>query len=879
VVGRRWWAVRSWKLVQKSLAIALATQLLLVNGSALAASLKTTGQLTETAPPKTFLSLRRVLDQYQPQIKIISPKAGQLLSDNTVTVSVQLQDLPIYKDKILGLGPHLHLVVDDQPHRSIYDANEPIVLRDLEPGTHTVRIFAASPWDEAFKNDGSFAQVTFDIFTKTDDNRPQTQKPLLTYNQPQGTYGAEPILLDFYVTNAPLHLIAQESDVDSIQDWKVKATINGQSFLLDRWQPTYLKGFKPGKNWVQLEFIDEKGNRVENLGNNTARIFNYEPGGQDPLAQLTRGEISIAQAKGIVDPTYTPPAPPKPIEPDAPAAESTKSVDMSDPVKLLPDASKIVVPVPIIPIAPIPKALESKAENSKTSIEPIVKPVKPIEIKPDLEVKKDVENVKQKQQKATPSIISNPDGDESPANSASKRAIQYKLPSFVGPGKKIDVKTVVPPAIVPEKPVEPKADPISKTVTESKVPNIDADAPEPKALNIDADAPKKGNWFDRFRKSDKPKPDLTVKDLTIQPDVPIIVDPLPVIEKPVELKADPISKTLVEPKAPNIDEDAPKKGNWFDRFRKSDKPKPDLTVKDLTIQPDALIIVAPLPSSESKTSGSKTSVVPALPIVPLPVVPTKPNRMSSPPVLELTKDQKLELSTQKKSAIETRKPFNLFGPGKKDESPAMIPSVAPSVKPNTDPKPDVVVKDKIQNTIKPITRTPIVIAKPEVVKPEAVKPEIVKSRSIPKTIAKSEAVKPEVVRPIVITKPEIVKPEVVKPRFVPKTIVKPEIVKPEVVKPIVIAKPEIVKPEVVKPENTTKSEEPKSAPAETDSLNSLVDRLNKKPTPTEPKPFTIPTEPSITGDELFNQLKSKFNRPQPTPETPPIEIPASKTAG
>ena len=180
MVGRRWWAVQSWKLVQKTLAIALAIQILLGNGSALATSLMTTAQLTETASPKTFLDLGRVLDQYQPQIKIISPKAGQLLSDNTVTVSFQLQDLPIYKDKSLGLGPHLHLVVDDQPYQSIYNASESIVLKDLEPGTHTVRIFAASPWDEAFKNDGAFAQVTFDVFTKTDDNRPQTQKPLLT---------------------------------------------------------------------------------------------------------------------------------------------------------------------------------------------------------------------------------------------------------------------------------------------------------------------------------------------------------------------------------------------------------------------------------------------------------------------------------------------------------------------------------------------------------------------------------------------------------------------------------------------------------------------------------------------------------------------------
>ncbi len=736
MVGRRWWAVQSWKVVQKTLAIALAIQILLGNGSALATSLMTTAQLTETAPPKTFLDLGRVLDQYQPQIKIIAPKAGQLLSDNTVTVSFQLQDLPIYKDKSLGLGPHLHLVVDDQPYQSIYNASESIVLKDLEPGTHTVRIFAASPWDEAFKNDGAFAQVTFDVFTKTDDNRPQTQKPLLTYNQPQGTYGAEPILLDFYVTNAPLHLIAQESDTDSIQDWKVKATVNGQSFLLDRWQPTYLKGFKPGKNWVQLEFIDEKGNRVENFGNNTARVFNYEPGGQDSLAQLTRGEISIAQAKGIVDPTYTytytPAAPLKPIEPDVPAIKSTKSVDTPVPVKLAPNASKITPKIS----APAPLA-------------PIGKPTKPIEIKPDLEVQKEV-------QKLSPSIVETPDVKETLPNSASRRTIQEKLPSFIGPGKKIEVKTsVAPPAIVIVKPVEPKANLTPKTV---KVPPM---------VEIDQKSSKTG--------IDSPK--------------------------------------AVEPKTPTIDSDVPKKGNWFDRFRKSNQSAPDLN-KDSTIKTDVPSVTSkPVPSS-----GSSTNIVPTLPVVPLPIVsPKKTNGIFSPPALELTKEQKILLSTQKESAIATRNnPSKSLSPGKKTKAPTVIPNVSPNVKPNADLKSDVIVKNKIQNTVKPITRTPIVTPNPEVVKPEA-----------PNS------------------------------SYIPKTIVKPE---------------------VVKPENQTKSEEPKST-TDGDSMKSLVDRLNKISTPTELKNSPPATEPSVKGDEVFNQSKSTFNPPKATPETSSIELPASKTAG
>lgn len=163
MVGRRWWAAQPWKFIQKPLALGLAAQMLWGSwgGSAIAATLTTRGTLTETAPPKTVQTLQRVLEQYQPQIKILSPKAGELLTDNTVSLSFEVKDLPIYKEKTLQLGPHLHLVLDDQPYQSIYNANEPFILKDLEPGTHTLRLFAARPWDESFKNDGAFAQVTF----------------------------------------------------------------------------------------------------------------------------------------------------------------------------------------------------------------------------------------------------------------------------------------------------------------------------------------------------------------------------------------------------------------------------------------------------------------------------------------------------------------------------------------------------------------------------------------------------------------------------------------------------------------------------------------------------------------------------------------------
>lgn len=262
-------------------------------------------QIAEVAPPPVFQQLRPSLDSYQPQVTILTPEANQVLEDTTVSVQVQLQDLPTFKDAELEMGPHLHVILDDQPYRAVYEPDQPIVFEDLSPGTHTLRVFASRPWHESFKNEGAYDQRTFHLFTETHKNTPDPSKPLLTYSRPKGSYGAEPIMLDFYLANAPLRLVAQENPDNNIIDWQIRVTVNGQSFLLNDWLPVYLEGFRQGTNWVQLEFLDEEGNLVENAFNNTVQLITYESGGQDSLSKLVRGELSAEAARGIVDASYS----------------------------------------------------------------------------------------------------------------------------------------------------------------------------------------------------------------------------------------------------------------------------------------------------------------------------------------------------------------------------------------------------------------------------------------------------------------------------------------------------------------------------------------------------------------------------------------------
>jgi hypothetical protein len=308
-------------------------------------------QFSEVSPPSVIQELRTILEVYQPQVTIVTPKIDEVLQENKVTVSFQVKDLPIFKDPQFQLGPHLHVILDNQPHIAVYDLNQPLVLSDLSLGSHTLRVFASRPWGESFKNEGAYAQTTFHVFTKTDDN-PDPKLPVLTYSNPQGNYGTEPILLDFYLTNAPLHLVGKEDAQNQFSDWRIRVTINGEIFIFDRWQAVYLKGFHPGKNWVKLEFLDNQGNPVKNAFNTTVRLIDYQPKGKDTLSRIVRGELTAAEVRSIVDPNYR--LTPKPTP--TPSVEKTPQIqpkvgkqpipetEIPEESKIQPEQPKLEVP-------------------------------------------------------------------------------------------------------------------------------------------------------------------------------------------------------------------------------------------------------------------------------------------------------------------------------------------------------------------------------------------------------------------------------------------------------------------------------------------------------------------------------------------------------
>jgi hypothetical protein len=429
------------------------------------ATLTTTdGPLSEVNIPESISSLAPSLEKFQPQVQILSPKPDEILSDDRVTIELQVNDLPLFKHPELGLGNHLHVILDKQTYQGVYDLKEPLVFKNLTPGTHSLRVFASRPWHESFKNEGAYAQTTFHVLTKTAENNPDPQKPLLTYSRPVGTYGAEPIMLDYYLTNAPSHLVASGS-ADSLPDWRIRVTVNDRAFILDRWAPIYLQGFKPGKNWVRLELVDDRGNPIPNVYNDTVGLVNYDPQSKDALAKLIRGELSPNLARALVEPGYVaiePKSLPAPISTPVPVVTPTPrpSPVAPNPIEVAPAPIITPTPSPIVSPAPISKTVPDRHMNTT-----IQSPAPTIPVPSTTRVEIDPTPT---QSIMPPSIVPSPvPVIRNPAPMATKErpiAIEQPTPADI-PSPKVEIEAkpvIVPPPVFTPSPPAPQPTPAPK---------------------------------------------------------------------------------------------------------------------------------------------------------------------------------------------------------------------------------------------------------------------------------------------------------------------------------------------------------------------------------------------------------------------------------
>lgn len=164
-----------------------------------------------------------------------------------------------------GKGQHIHLIIDNGPYSAHY---EPTFTKEMEEGSYVVLAFLSRSYHESVKNANSFA---IDVVTvgEAEPLEVDFEAPHMFYSRPKGTYvgdDTKKLMIDFFLLNTTL----------SPDGNKVRATVNGQEFMIDEWAPYYIEGLQMGEVTVKLELIDNEGTVIPGPFNSVTRTVILE---------------------------------------------------------------------------------------------------------------------------------------------------------------------------------------------------------------------------------------------------------------------------------------------------------------------------------------------------------------------------------------------------------------------------------------------------------------------------------------------------------------------------------------------------------------------------------------------------------------------------
>jgi hypothetical protein len=167
-----------------------------------------------------------------------------------------------------GKGQHIHFILNNQPYSAHYDSE---FSKEVPDGVHHLVAFLSRSYHESVKNDNSVVVRKLEVGPNSKDTIGlDMDAPTLIYSRPKGAYSGkdtENLLLDFFVLNTTL----------SEDGTKVKATINGEEFIITEWAPHVIKALPVGKVTIQLELVDKEGNLIPGPFNKVTRSVTLKP--------------------------------------------------------------------------------------------------------------------------------------------------------------------------------------------------------------------------------------------------------------------------------------------------------------------------------------------------------------------------------------------------------------------------------------------------------------------------------------------------------------------------------------------------------------------------------------------------------------------------
>jgi hypothetical protein len=160
-------------------------------------------------------------------------------------------------------GQHIHFILDNQPYAALYEPTKTFTV--AAKSEHYLMSFLSRSYHESIKTSNAGVLYHFSVDEKgklTKMDIPKT--PMIFYSRPKGQYigtDTKNVLLDFYVYNTTL---AADGN-------KVKASINGTDFMIDKWQPYFIQNAPMGDVTVNVQLVDKDGKNVEGVNTSVSR--------------------------------------------------------------------------------------------------------------------------------------------------------------------------------------------------------------------------------------------------------------------------------------------------------------------------------------------------------------------------------------------------------------------------------------------------------------------------------------------------------------------------------------------------------------------------------------------------------------------------------